>query len=380
MWVEGTVPFGYSRATDGSRRLVIEPEEAPIVREMFEKAANGWSTVRLSKYLKAQYGGGGDRQFSQTWVGHALHNPIYTGKLSKTAVRPLHHNRAHPLPGEWIDAHEPIVPWDLFAVVQKAIESRNAGRKPDNDSGTAGFLMRGLARCALCKSTIASLPKRARHKSGYYVCNRRVSATKYGKDCPDAPYIRVDATDAQINREIGVALKAIKKGLARSPAQSKRPDFEKRRADVRKKRDNVVKLVAEGLVTFDAAANTLRDIESELAGVDAAEAEFNASLTQDTAENRKGALAFVERVSDEWDALTVDVRRSVLGALVREITVGRDQQPRIVWKDPGELAVDYAINALPELRVTAIKALPAPRVKVSDLLDAAQERAETTAK
>jgi hypothetical protein len=57
--------------------------------------------------------------------------------------------------------------------------------------------------------------------------------------------------------------------------------------------------VAEGLVTFEVATNTLREIEGEMATVDAADAEFKASLTQDTAKNRQGAIAFVEQVSDE---------------------------------------------------------------------------------
>jgi hypothetical protein len=34
--------------------------------------------------------------------------------------------------------------------------------------------------------------------------------------------------------------------------------------------------------------------------------------------------------------------------------------------------VDYAIGALPELRVSVIKALPAPRMTVFDLLGTAQ--------
>jgi hypothetical protein len=80
----------------------------------------------------------------------------------------------------------------------------------------------------------------------------------------------------------------------------------------------------------------------------------------------------VEQVSDEWDALTIDVRRNVLAGLAREITVGRDKQVRIVWKEAGEVAVDYAIGALPELRVPVIQALPAPRMTVSDLLATAQ--------
>jgi hypothetical protein len=65
---------------------------------------------------------------------------------------------------------------------------------------------------------------------------------------------------------------------------------------------------------------------------------------------------------------------SVIGIILvdQEIMVGRDKQVRIVWEEAGELAVDYTIGALPELRVSVIKALPAPRLTVSDLLATAQ--------
>lgn len=372
-YVEGGVPFGYRRAVDGSRRLIIEPKEAEIVKEMFQQSANGWSTVRISKDLRKRYPG--ERcAFSFTWVSHALHNPIYTGKVSRTAVRPNGHTRSAPLPGEWVDAHEPIVSSDLFAIAQRGLATRLSGRKPASESSTASFLMRGVARCSFCKGAIGCIPRRGRHKSGYYVCNRRLTSSKYDSNCPDAPYLRQDTVDESMAREVGVFLKSIKKALGRPPAQIKKPDFEKRRADVHRKRDNVLKLVAEGLVTFDAAANTLREIENELASVDAAAAEFNAALTQDTSENRRGALTFIEQVSDEWEALTIDVRRSVLSTLAREIGVGKDKHPRIVWKDAGEIAVDYAIGALPVLRAPVVKALPAPRMKVADLLETAQGR------
>jgi hypothetical protein len=109
---------------------VIEPNEAKIVREMFEWAANGWSTIRIGKQLQAQYAAGGDRRYSLSWVLYTLHNPIYTGKISKTAARPTNYHGAHPLPGEWIDAHEPIVSWDLFAVAQKALQKERLGCRP----------------------------------------------------------------------------------------------------------------------------------------------------------------------------------------------------------------------------------------------------------
>lgn len=374
-FVEGAVPFGYRRTTDGSRTLQVEPQEAAIIKEMFMRSANGWSNVRIHKQLRAEHPG--ERRFSLTWVAHTLHNPIYTGKISKTAVRPNGHTGSAPLPGDWIDAHEAIVPPDLFAIVQKGMATRLSGRKPENESGTAHFLMRGVARCALCEATIGSIPQRGRHKSGYYVCNTRLTASKHEKDCPAAPYLRQDVVDESLARQVGAYLKAAQKALARPPAQVKKPDFGRHRADVRKKRDNILRLVAAEKTTFEYAANVLREIEAELAEVDAAAAEFDAVLTQDTAENRKGALAFVDQVWDEWPALTADVRRHVLATLAREITVGKDKQPRIVWKDAGELAVDYAIGALPVLRVPVVKALPPPRAGAADLLDAALGRTES---
>jgi hypothetical protein len=42
--------------------------------------------------------------------------------------------------------------------------------------------------------------------------------------------------------------------------------------------------------------------------------------------------------------------------------------------------VDYAIGALPELRVSVIKALPAPRMTVSDLLGTTPSRVEVAVK
>jgi DNA invertase Pin-like site-specific DNA recombinase len=377
-YVEGGVPFGYCRAADGSRRLVVEPQGAEIVKEMFERSANGWSNVRLHKHLRGEHPG--ERLFSLTWVAHTLHNPIYTGKISTTAVRPNGHTGSAPLPGDWIDAHEAIISPDLFAIVQRALATRLSGRKPANESGTASFLMRGVARCAICNAAIGCIPRRGRHKSGYYVCNTRLTASRYDKDCPQAPYLRQDTVDVYLARQVGAYLKAIRKALARPPAQVKKPDFEKRRADVRRKRDNILRLVAHGDTTFEHAANILREIETELAEVDAAAAEFDASLTQDTAENRKGALAFVDQVWDEWEALTSDVRRRVLSLLAREITVGKDKQPRIVWKDAGELAVDHAIAAFPVLRAPIVKALPPPRPGVADLLEAALGRTQSRAR
>jgi hypothetical protein len=167
-----------------------------------------------------------------------------------------------------------------------------------------------------------------------------------------------------------------KKALGCPPAVVKAPDFDERRATVVKKRERVIKLVAENLIGFDAATGTLKEIERELGTIDAAEGEHKASLSQDTIENRKGARDFIERATDEWSSLTLDVQRETIKILAKEITVGKDKKVRFVWKDASELAVDYAVAALPALRAPALKGLPAPRAKIADLLGLAERHSE----
>ena len=54
-----------------------------------------------------------------------------------------------------------------------------------------------------------------------------------------------------------------------------------------------------GLAVLD---RDLLDVE-----IDAAEGEHRASLSQDTADNRRGAKDFIERAADEWPSLTTGV-------------------------------------------------------------------------
>jgi DNA invertase Pin-like site-specific DNA recombinase len=376
LFVEGRAPFGYFRAKDGTRRLVVNPEDAAIVKSAFERAAKGVSAWNLSKELKAE---NPEREtFSLHWVLRTLRNPIYTGKLSKTPVKPSGRNSHIPLPGEWVASHEPIVSPELFATVQRAIETRRAGRKPMLEARTEGFLMRGLACCALCGARIGSNFRNQRGY-GYYACCRKMAAYRRTRSsCHEAPSLRQEPIDAELRTMVAAFLKTAPKSLSRPPAAVSRPNFEERRAAAIKKRERVIKLVAENLIAFEAATSTLKEIEREMSEIDAAEGEHQASLSQDTAENRKGARNFIEQAAEEWPSLTIDVQRAIIKALAKEINIGKDHKIRIVWKDAGEIAVAHASGALPALRASALKALPGPRAKSAALLGPTEQSAAVT--
>jgi DNA invertase Pin-like site-specific DNA recombinase len=120
----GPVPFGYRKGDDG--RLVVHKREAAKVLEAFELRASGIGLVELSKRLG----------WSHSTVRARLADEVYLGVVRSGE------NRKE-------DAHEPIVPRELFYTVQAA--KRALARSGET---TAERLLVGLARCGGCGRTL----------------------------------------------------------------------------------------------------------------------------------------------------------------------------------------------------------------------------------
>src|SRR5262245_46584437 len=121
MWMGGAVPIGY-RATD--KRLVVEPEEAEAVRQLFRLYLEIGSVRRLKekvdelrlvtskRRLRNDETAGGKR-FSRGHLYWLLSNPIYVGDVR---------HRGKVWPGQ----HEPIIDRESWNAVQKPL----AGQAP----------------------------------------------------------------------------------------------------------------------------------------------------------------------------------------------------------------------------------------------------------
>src|SRR5581483_1541383 len=74
-------PIGYRRGED--RRLEVDPETAPVVRELFERRARGAGWGELSQFLAEATG----RPWTRQAVPHILSNRLYaTGRLEYAGV------------------------------------------------------------------------------------------------------------------------------------------------------------------------------------------------------------------------------------------------------------------------------------------------------
>jgi DNA invertase Pin-like site-specific DNA recombinase len=354
-FLEGLPPFGYMKAkgrdsSDKPRRLVVDPENAKIVVEMFERCVRGESIQQIVRYLRAHYT---QLRFTNTWVSRALHNRVYTGQLSTTPVRPRGAPHYFQAQAQWIDAHEPIVAMELFLRAQAALASRRAGGdRPSRGSGTEYFLMRGLATCGLCGSLVRGVPVHETCSTkhlGYYVCRHRTHPPEGKPRCAKAPYVQQKIADSEIERATLARLIELRDILAAAPEPTpEAPDFESKRASIAARRKRLVQAVAAGKLGLDDIDAPIAELDAELAAVEVAAAEHAARVTTDTVEARRAALGFVDVVSKAWKGLIAEERRSVIAVLAERIVMTADREVHVTWRDASGLTASVA-SVRPEL-------------------------------
>ena len=151
-------PFGYVMI-DGKYYLDKESGKADIVREIFERYANGERQRALAiwlgdKGIRTKYGKRPDNRF----VDYMLTNSTYIGKIRYTtdgsraiSRRDLSNESIVEVDGQ----HEPIISIDLWEKVQKVYaEQKKRYPKYARREQPIEYMLKGLVRCSDCGGTL----------------------------------------------------------------------------------------------------------------------------------------------------------------------------------------------------------------------------------
>jgi len=381
-FLEGLAPFAYVKAkgrdsSDKPRRLVVDPEKAPVIVAMFHLCISGTGLLDIVRHLRTNYTG---LRFTRTWVFRALHNRVYTGQLATTPVRPRRNAGSFQEPAHWLDTHEAIISMDIWSRAQAALSSRRAGGdRPSRGSGTEYFLLRGLATCGVCGSVVRGVPVHETCKTkhlGYYVCRHRTHPPPGKARCVTSPYVQQRVADPEIERATLARLVEVRDLLADAPEPVvKGPDFDAKRAGIAARRKRLVQAVAAGKLALEDIDGPLAELEAERADVDLAAAEHAERAGADTVEGRRAALAFVDVVSAAWAALTPGERRSLVAILAERIVLTLDRKVDVTWRDASGLSASVA-SVRPELIARLTDAVP---VAVEEPVGRAPERTRSRA-
>lgn len=308
---EGHPPVGYTRK---DRTFVVDEAGAKLVREMYRLCVAGWSTPRLA----AKFGKG------QSSVMVILRNRTYTGETQTDVDSNL-----------WLVTHEAIVDKATWLAAQSALSSRMLGGRPlEGRSRTAGWLLRGIARCAECNARMGAGYGKTT-ASDVYICQRRKGL---GAVCR-APRANRVAADVAAERLVVARLDDLRGALSalpkkRKPSPGAPMDLQRQR--LRKRRDALIDLAVDGLVAKDDLRARLADIDRDIERI-----EQPAPAPEVTAKDMRATLAVVGAMRRSWDEWDVEERRKAIGLLAREVLF-RDGAPVFVWKTPEELAAPRA--------------------------------------
>jgi site-specific DNA recombinase len=163
----GPPPLGYRR--EGERReshLVVDPDEAAIVRRIFGEFVKGRSMTQIAKDLNA------DKvptkkgvHWRQAQISGMVRNPIFIGKV-----------RFEEEVYEGI--HDAIVEEDTFDQARRLLDKRPSrpGRPP---TAKRHLFLNGFLRCAACGDPMVPCIRAAANYE-YYECSGRVHGCKTG--------------------------------------------------------------------------------------------------------------------------------------------------------------------------------------------------------
>lgn len=235
-------PFGYKKSTQNKNKLVPDEMTAPIVKLIFEYAADGYSTNMIAQKLTAancitplkyrvlyrdEFSDRGASRATDIWVDttvkRIIQNRVYVGDtvLGKTRkISPKSKTKVKVPKDEWCvteGTHEGLVTKERFELANEKIKQRTTRYRQREMDGLRVSVFRGKVFCECCGSAMCSggstnLKNDTRKPYWYLICLNACSRAK--KKCVSPGRIKyhhlvdiitqelnsfIDLSDEQIN-------------------------------------------------------------------------------------------------------------------------------------------------------------------------------------
>ena len=185
LWTGGHI-LGYDLDPDNPGTLVVNKEQAKLVRAMFSKYLELGSTGKLVKWLndkghrtptytsrRGKMQGG--RPFAKTSVIHILTNPTYLGRIAHKGQ--LHEGK-----------HELIVDQKIWDEANHQIELQRPDYSRIQNEREHVYIFQGLIRCGECGAMMTPKTCGGRRRSHfYYQCTKQNHSSSTQCTMPYAP-------------------------------------------------------------------------------------------------------------------------------------------------------------------------------------------------
>ncbi|MGB0372126.1 MAG: recombinase family protein [Opitutales bacterium] len=193
-WIS-QAPIGYLNQRDdsckrhgrGRAEIIVDPERAPLVKQLFERYATGcysiFQLVKFSKEIGLTNSRGKKGHLTKSHVHKILNNPFYHGVM-----------RLRSTGEEFPHIHEALISKSLFDQCQAVMKAKGS---PHGRYGRKEFLFRGLVTCAKTGKLCTAQEHKRKYENGNVASF--VYLTSYSADDPKKIYyVREEAVLDQV--------------------------------------------------------------------------------------------------------------------------------------------------------------------------------------
>ncbi|GHU94492.1 hypothetical protein FACS1894208_05670 [Clostridia bacterium] len=176
-------PYGYKKAPNDCHKLIIDPQAATTVKQIFDWAASGIAISEITRKLnengidppshyKQKIGLLdhekliGTQYWERRTVVEILNDRVYVGDMVQGKTRKINHNQVNVPRSEWViveHTHEQVVDKSVFECVQQ-IRKNIAELIPERHRTSNKNIFAGKVKCAHCGLSMT----RKRQKNGAY--------------------------------------------------------------------------------------------------------------------------------------------------------------------------------------------------------------------
>ena len=282
--LQATPSFGYRVE---NRQLVIVPEEAEIVREIFLRFISGDAMFRIAKDLSAR----GIRThrgnpFENRTIDYILNNPVYLGKLRWTPTGRTRRNFKNEDSIIADALHEPIIDVETWDAAQaRCSELKKSYKRYGKPSSERKHWLCGVVRCSACGATLIWA------NPHFMKCNNYA----HGR-CTTTQHIAVEALEesflAQLQHDLTFAESVACVVQAAKPAHSDQR-LQQQRARIVSRIDRLRDSYLDGIETLETYKAARQQMQAQLDDLDAQIAESAAVPVVDAAALLRNAIAAV---------------------------------------------------------------------------------------
>lgn len=186
-WVGGRTPFGYDQDKDNKNHLVVNAQQASVVKRIFDMCLEGLSFFKIAKQLTNEGVKTPAQYYSFEWknnynlkygewhsktIKDILTNRMYIGDMVQNRRSKINYKVKKVIknnPNDYIvveNTHEAIIDKEIFYEVQKRIP-KNKGRNEKKEI----HLLDGLLYCGDCGHRISITSRRKKDNRCYTICN-----------------------------------------------------------------------------------------------------------------------------------------------------------------------------------------------------------------